>query len=110
MSSFPNDADGDALRRVEDAGADMSRVMEIDFHIAIPDKRAGEQIAVDAISMGYSTKIWQDEEDGEWTLECSKAMHATYDGVVNCQNELEEIARPFNGYTDGWGTFGNTQQ
>jgi hypothetical protein len=40
--SFPNDADGDALRRVAER-SDMSKPMDIDFAVDVPI-RHGERI------------------------------------------------------------------
>lgn len=34
-------------------------------------------------------------------------MLATYEAVIAIQSELAEIANPFGGIPDGWGTFGN---
>ena len=42
---YPNDADGDALRRVAGSGADMSRPMTIDFSVASPNREAADQVA-----------------------------------------------------------------
>lgn len=109
MNKYPNDADGDALKRVEDDGSDMSKPMVVDFHIAVPNKVAAEKIAAQVKSLGYSSEIWQDEELGEWNCECSKAMLATYNEIVLCQKELDRVAKSHGGYTDGWGTFGNIE-
>ena len=40
---FPNDADGDALRRVAER-SDMSKPMDIDFAVDVPSKSSGEEI------------------------------------------------------------------
>ena len=39
--TFPNDADGDALRRVAER-SDMSQPMDIDFAINVPNQARGE--------------------------------------------------------------------
>jgi len=112
---FPDDADGDALRRVASLGSDMSRPMEIDFFVAVPDRQAGEQVAQLASLRGYRTRVVEDgdeEEDGEvgdtWTCYSTKPMLATYDGVVAAQQELDEISYSYEGRSDGWGTPGNS--
>lgn len=107
--SFPNDADGDALRRVVRGGSDMSKPMEIDFTIDVPDEGAGRAIADRAGLLGYRTKVGHDGEDDAWTCYCTKLMLATYDGVVAAQEELEAISAPSGGHCDGWGTFGNQE-
>ena len=44
---------------------------------------------------------------GEWDVIASIKMVPTYDDVVRIQKELSALAKPFRGYCDSWGTFGN---
>lgn len=105
---FPNDSDGDALRMVASSGADFGRPMSIDFQVAFPDQAGATAFAEAAAELGYRVGLYDEPEEGEpWTCECSTRMLATYDGVVAIQRELAELSRPFKGYPDGWGTFGN---
>jgi hypothetical protein len=108
MTEYPDDADGDALRRVA-ADADMSRPMEIDFMVAVPDEEAGQRVARPAAQRGFSVAVESDGEAGTWTCYCSRSMLATYDGVVAVQRELYTLAQPLGGRSDGWGTFGNRE-
>lgn len=107
MSKYPNDADGDALRRVAEDGSDMSRPMSIDFMVAVPDEPSGQAVAQRAQESGFATSVSGDEESGEWTCYCTRVMHATYEGVTAAQAQLDQLAKPSRGYCDGWGTFGN---
>jgi len=107
IPDYPNNADGDALRRIATDGSDMSKPMVIDFSVAVPDEISGNHVASAARSAGYDSHVLQDKDSGEWTCYCTKSMIATYESVVSIQEELNEISRPFAGYTDGWGTFGN---
>ena len=107
--NYPNDADGDALRNVAEAGNDMSQPMGIDFTVAVPDESVGRQVAELAQATGYAVELVFDDEDAAWTCYCTKTMLATYDGVVQAQEELNELAEPLGAYCDGWGTFGNSE-
>jgi hypothetical protein len=107
MNIFPDDADGDALGRVAESGADLTKPMVIDFAVAVPDESTGRAIELKAIEIGYKTAVDQDSESSDWTCYCSKAMFATYEDVINCQLELDKIAVAYGGFADGWGTFGN---
>ena len=109
MTNFPDNADGDALRRLAESGADMTSPMVIDFAVAIPDESTGRAIALKAIEIGYKTNVDQDSESSEWTCYCSKAMFATYEDVLNCQLELDKIAVAYGGFANGWGAFGNVE-
>jgi len=105
--NYPDDDDGDALRRVAEDGNDMSKPMDIDLSVAVPDKESGDRVAELARARGYAVDVYFDEEDESWTCYCTKNMLVTYDGVVTAQEELDELSEPFGGYCDGWGTLGN---
>jgi hypothetical protein len=108
MDDLPNDADGDALRRVADMGSDLSKPMFVDFQVAVPDEASAKALAAAAAELGYHVSVSDSAECTlPWTCECSTRMLVTYDAVIAIQSELAEIARPFGGLPDGWGTFGN---
>ena len=109
-SSYPNDADGDALRKVAENGADMSRSMVIDFSVEVPDERTARRVAEVVAAHGFDPSISEDDDSDSWSVYCSKSMLATYEGVVAVQVELSELLSPHGGICDGWGTFGNTQK
>jgi hypothetical protein len=104
---YPDDADGDALRRVASTGANMSLPMDIDFFVAVPGREAGEAVAQLASRAGFSTELVYDEEDDAWECVCTKRILPTYGDVVGAQRELDEMSRPFGGHSDGWGTLAN---
>ncbi|MEO7111581.1 MAG: ribonuclease E inhibitor RraB [Polyangiaceae bacterium] len=103
---YPNDADGDALRKLAEQ-SDMSKPRSIDFAVDVPDRASGDQVAAAATKRGYATAVECDEPTQTWTCYCTKQMLPAYDGVVAAQTELDELAKPFGGRSDGWGTFGN---
>jgi hypothetical protein len=105
VSDRPQDADGDALRRVAADGSDLSKPMTVDFMIAGRDEASARAIAAAAAALGYRTEAQYD--DGRWTVYCAREMLLTYDSVVAAQAELDRIAQPLGGFSDGWGTFGN---
>src|SRR5687768_7082471 len=112
---YPNDADGDALRRLAAEGCDMSRPMEIEFEVAAEKEDAARRVAEAAARLGYRVEIVFDDEPCEpdeeplppWTCCCARFMVPTYDGVIAAQAELNRIAQPLGAYVDGWGSFGN---
>lgn len=117
MTDYPDDADGNALRNIEEQGSDMSRPMDVDIQVAAPDELTAIEIANAAMTFGYRTETYFDDdlEDAEeatepWTCECSKVMLLTYDNITAAQHELNEIAKPLGAFVDGWGTFGNADE
>jgi hypothetical protein len=53
VTDYPDDADGDALRRIEAGGSDMSKPMDIDFFIAASDEATAKVVAEKATELGY---------------------------------------------------------
>jgi regulator of RNase E activity RraB len=105
--NFPNDADGDALRRVAADGNDLTQPMAFDLTVVVPDEASATSVAEVARLAGYETTIELDEEYDESLCVCTKLMLATYDNVVRAQEELQELVAPYGGEVDGWGTSGN---
>jgi hypothetical protein len=66
---YPNDDDGDALRRVA-THSDISKPMDIDFAVDVPNETAGDEVARLAGDRGYSTKVSFDEDSRRWTRSC----------------------------------------
>jgi hypothetical protein len=107
-TSYPNDADGDALRNVAESGADMSAPMVIDFSVDVSDERTARLAAEVVAAHGFDPSISEDDRSGTWSVHCSKSMLATYEGVVAVRLELNELLRSYGGICEGWGSFGNT--
>jgi hypothetical protein len=104
--NYPDDADGDALRRVAER-SDMSQPMAIDFSVNVPDEPSGGEVARLATERGYTAVVEFDEDSQQWTCYCTKRMVPTYDAIVAAQQELDNISAAFGGHSDGWGTSGN---
>jgi len=107
-SDYPDDADGEVLRRVAQDGSDMSAPMEIDFTIEAPNESVAKTLSAVIAARGYSPRIHHDE-DGSVSLYCALTMVATYEGVIAKQHELNEICEPYGAACDGWLTAGNLQ-
>lgn len=85
----------------------MSRPMVIDYHVAVADFGQGKAIAEKAGRLGYQTRVVQDDGRDAFTVWCSRSMVPGYESILECQRELDAIAAPHGGKTDGWGTHGN---
>lgn len=119
MATFPDDEDGAALTRLAKAGADLSRPLLLDFAIAARDDASARAIEEALARHGYESHIEYDEgdpdEDGEidpddeesgpsWTVCVKVEMIPTHGEVVRVQADLDRIAAPHGGRTDGWGS------
>ena len=106
---YPDDVDGDVLRQVAAAGADMSRPMEIDFTIDVPSVACARSLAERIFALGYVPRVYEDATDNSVSLYCAKTMLATHEGVIAAQSELNELCAPVGAECDGWLTAGNRQ-
>ena len=102
-----DEATRQALQQYVEAGSDLSRPMEMDFFVAVPDQAAGEAVAARAHLLGFATSVEHDDEDGAWTCYCTKTIVPEYATVVRIERELDRIGREFGGHGDGFGSFGN---
>lgn len=109
LDSIPHDADGDVLRRLAEHGNDLDKFMVIDFHIVVPDQDAGLELGEQVKQAGYKPELFYDKEENEITLQASKLMLPEYQALIDAQVELGQLALPFGGTIDGWGTMGNVE-
>src|SRR5258707_1243135 len=92
---FPNDSDGGALRQLVSDGSDLTKLMYIDFQVAVPGEASAKALADIAWKLGYRVKTYASPKCSlPWTCECSTRMLATYEGVLAVQAELAELASP----------------
>jgi hypothetical protein len=106
---YPDDADGDALREVAARGADMSKPMTIEYTILAADVDSARSLAERIATCGYAPRLEVDGQDGSVSIYCARRMLATYDGVVSCQAQLNELCLSVSAECDGWITSGNRQ-
>lgn len=107
MDRFPDDETGDALRKFEANGFDLSNVMKVDFFVAVPSEESGKKVASKARYLGYEVSVEQDKITGEWTCYCNKKMIPNYDDFIKSESELDKIGKEYGGYIDGFGSYGN---
>jgi hypothetical protein len=120
MTAYPDDADGAVLADLAAEGIDMTQPLVIEFAVAVPDEESANETAKAMVAAGYEASVEYDEgepdfdpelddEDDEeefgesWTVYSSIEMVPEYDAIMRIQEELDKIARPFGGESDGWG-------
>jgi len=82
----------------------MAKPMAIEFAIAVPDRRSGEAVAEAAASRGFDVEVSHDEPLDAWTCYCCMEMVATYERLLQVQEDLQRLAEPHGGDIDGWET------
>ena len=104
--SCPKDANGDALRRMEKAGDDLTRPRDIDFTVVFPNEDAAKKFANQLRAHGYAASIEFTEADEEfpWDVVVVKNMIPTHEGISAFEDLLQHIANSLGGHNDGWGS------
>jgi hypothetical protein len=96
---WPDDADGEVLRRLADNGFDFERLASIDFNVDF-DNWPPNDAALAAIA-----KTFQDArvslEDGYLLVRLERLL--TYDLVTSVQAQLSHATAPFGGSCETWG-------
>lgn len=117
MTTYPDDADGAVLADLAAQGADMSQPLLIEFPVAVPDEASAENSLNAMTKAGYSSHVEYDEGEPDydpdvddedefgpsWTVFADVRMIPEYNEIMRIQAELDRIARPFGGKSDGWG-------
>jgi hypothetical protein len=111
QSTFPDDANGDVLRRLQSHGDDLSRSRDIDFTVIFPDEQAARGFAEILKNDGYRVTVEMTECNKElpWDALVVRHMVPTHEGIGSFENELETVASRFGGRNDGWGCISQTE-
>ena len=98
---WPNDADGDVMRRLQSSGFNFDSEKEIDFNIDF-DRWPPDLSVVGILENNLpSAKI---SVQDEYILVQARAR-LTYPFVIKMQADLSEISAAFGGRCESWGLF-----
>src|SRR5687767_15064184 len=118
MTNYPNDDDGAVLADLAALGVDMSQPLLIEFAVAAPNEKGANAIGKALTAAGYDAEVQYDEgepdEDGNidpddeefgpsWTVYATMRMVPEYKEILRIQAELDRLAQPSGGSSDGWG-------
>jgi len=101
-TTFHEDVSSNVLLRMKEGGFDFTRVHPIDFYAVFPDREQACTAASNFRGECVSTQIFP-RDDGAWNLQVSKVMYATFDGIGDFEQDLENLVEPLGGVVDGWG-------
>ena len=105
--TYPNDGTGDALRRLQSQGDDLSRPRKIDFTVVFADANSAEQFAEHFRRLGHdaSVDLTETDRDFPWDVIVVQHMVPAYDGIASFERLLQSVADAWGGHNDGWGCF-----
>ena len=104
---YPNDENGDVLRRLETQGDDLTRARDIDFSVVFPVESAAERFAEHFRAQGYAASVYFAEAMKEfpWNVNVVKHMIPSHQEIGSFEASLQEVANTLGGHNDGWGCF-----
>ena len=105
--AYPDDENGDVLRRLEADGDDLALPREVDFNVVFPTGNVAEQFANHFRVLRYVVSVDFGEvvEDFPWEVVVKKHMVPSHNEIGSFEDALQSIASPLGGRTDGWGCF-----
>ena len=104
---YPNDPNGDALRRMEAQGDDLTRPRNIEFAVVFPDENTATQFANHFSALGFSAsaELAGTVPDFPWEVIILKHMLPSHEEIAAFEHLLEQAAAALGGHNDGWGCF-----
>jgi hypothetical protein len=103
--TYPDDENGDVLRRMEEAGDDFTLSRDIDFTVVFPAADGAEQFAKRFRSLGYvaSVEFAEVVEQLPWEVVVVNHMEPSHTEIGDFEDKLLSVAEPLGGRNDGWG-------
>jgi hypothetical protein len=102
---FPNDENGDVLRRMQANGDDLAKPRDIDFTVVFPGQGVAEEFAAQLRRLGYRASVEETRCVPElpWDVVVVKHMLPSHSEISQFEETLEASASAFGGRNDGWG-------
>jgi hypothetical protein len=102
MATWPNDDDGDLLRKLENDGLDFSVAHQVDFQIDFERWPPASQ-AIQFLEKLYGQcTVVEPDEDSDGYVEVAKNMLVTYEGIIAVKEQITALLKPFGGVCDWW--------
>jgi hypothetical protein len=104
---YPNDANGDALRRMEAEGDDLTRPRNIEFTVVFPNENTATQFANHFRALGFavSAELAGTVTNFPWDVIVVGRMVPSHEEIGAFEVSLREVADTLGGHNDGWGCF-----
>jgi Regulator of ribonuclease activity B len=102
---FPDDENGDILRRMRTDGDDLSRPRTVDFEHQFSKKSDALLFVTEICGGETKVSISRAGQSDIWDVQVSMYMVPTHAAITEAETRLGNIARGFSGNPDGWGCF-----
>jgi hypothetical protein len=102
---FPDDENGDVLRRMESHGNDLSKPRDIDFEVVFSHEDAAQAFAELIRRLGYKVFVEKTNTPAGCPWDARVVRHTVpgHAAISEFERDLEILALPLGGRNDGWG-------
>lgn len=101
--NWPNDADGDVLRRMFESGFDFGSKCLIEFNVDF-DYWPPSDAAFKVLSEKYGEiNVFEPEAEYDGYYQFQIYSKVTYELVLRTQREASSLMQPFSGVCESWG-------
>ena len=102
-TDWPQDADGDVLRRMHSAGFDFSKPCLIDFNVDFENWPPSED-AIQTLELQYpSAKVYSPVSGESGHIQFQLFELLSYRLVVETQEHVSTLMAPYGGSCESWG-------
>ena len=104
---YPDDDNGDALRRMEALGDDLSHPHSLEFTVVFSDEASANGFANHFSALGYAASVEFAETvpDFPWDVIVVRNMIPSHEEIGTFEELLQRVADLLGGHNDGWGCF-----
>jgi len=94
LTIYPEDENGNTLRRMEAQGDDLTKPRNIDFAVVFPDGRSAEEFAEYFHELGHEISVEETKSkpDFPWDVIVVKHMVPTHEGITDFEDLLQSVA------------------
>jgi hypothetical protein len=103
ISAFPDDENGDVLRRMLEDGDDLSKPRIVDFCFAFTDRSKAVEFTTKVDERDLEVCISFYEERAGWQVIVKRYMVPTHEDITKLEHSLTNRAKSVGGEADGWG-------
>jgi hypothetical protein len=100
---WPDDADGDVMRSLEDSGFDFSREHAIDFNVDFEDWPPPDEALLAIRRKFPDAEVYEPEDEDPGYVLFQVRAPVSYELVMRVQRETTELMAPFDGRCEFWG-------
>ena len=103
--SFPDDENGDVLRRMQDSGDILTEARMVEYQHIFAAKLDAIAFLTEAADEGVKVTIdWYPDENC-WNVQVARLMVPTHEDITAMEGRLDRMAKMHGGRADGWGCF-----